>query len=246
MDWMQELREWFSYYLRHEGEKPWLGVEIQSNQGSWRLEDRYPMSETTEILWELGSAELSAAGGSNTILPNANSGPVYETPPLEENLYFGGLPRLHVNVNTVTVGGQIYALLEDCDGSTCIHIGHAIMDLRYHAGGTDEQAWAAPFEEITALMEFFAMDVEVAAGHTIRLSLRVLARIICHHRLQQLSQSTMRVQRYNSMSLIQRLGNTTKFQNVRILCVLKMPDMRLVQDSGVIERVHILRAGLPA
>ena len=45
------------------------------------------------------------------------------------------------------------------------------MDLRYHAGGTEEQAWAAPLEEITALMEFFPMDVEVQAGHTIRLSL---------------------------------------------------------------------------
>ncbi len=171
MDWMQDLLEWFNYYLRDEGEKPWLGVEIQSNQGSWRLEDRYPMSNTTEIIWELGSSDLESSGGSNTILPNANSGPIYETPPLEEDLYFGGLPRLHVNVNTVTVGGQIYALLEDCDGSTCIHIGHAIMDLRYHAGGTDEQVWAAPLEEITALMEFFPMDVEVQAGHTIRLSL---------------------------------------------------------------------------
>ena len=171
MDWMQDLLEWFSYYLKEEGAKPWLGVEIQSNQGEWRLEERYPMTETTEILWELGSTELAAAGGSNTILPDANTGPVYETPPLEEDLYFGGLPRLHVNVNTMTVGGQIYALLEDCDGTTCIHIGHAIMDLRYHAGGTDEQTWLAPLEEITALMEFFPMDVEVRAGHTIRLSL---------------------------------------------------------------------------
>ena len=148
-----------------------LGVEIQSNQGSWRLEDRYPMSETTEILWELGSAELSAAGGSNTIFPDANSGPVYETPPLEENLYFGGLPRLHVNVNTVTVGGQIYALLEDCDGSTCIHIGHAIMDLRYHEGGGQEQTWIPIFETINAKMEFFAIDAQIEEGHTLRISL---------------------------------------------------------------------------
>ena len=43
------------------------------------------------------------------------------------------------------------------------------MDLRYHAGGTEEQAWAAPLEEITALMEFFPMDVEVQAGHTLSL-----------------------------------------------------------------------------
>ena len=172
MDWMQDLLEWFTYYLKEEGPKPWLGVEIQSNQGPWRFEDRYPMSNTNELLWELGSSDLASVGGGNTIFPDASSGPVYETPPLEEALYFGGLPRLHVNVNTATVGGQIYALLEDCDGANCIHIGHAIMDLRYHAGGADEQTWTPVFEEITALMEFFPMDVEVAAGHTIKLTLR--------------------------------------------------------------------------
>ncbi len=172
MDWMQDLLEWFTYYLKEDGPKPWLGVEIQSNQGPWRFEDRYPMSNTTELLLELGSSDLAAVGGGNTIFPDASSGPVYETPPLDEPLYFGGLPRLHVNVNTASVGGQIYALLEDCDGADCIHIGHAIMDLRYHAGGADEQTWTPVFEEITALMEFFPMDVEVAAGHTIKLTLR--------------------------------------------------------------------------
>ena len=129
------------------------------------------MTNTEEIIWELGSEQLPSAGGSNTILPDANSGPVYETPPLENDLYFGGLPRLHVNVNTATVGGQIYALMEDCYGDNCIHIGHAIMDLRYHAGGSEVQTWTPIFEDITAVMEFFPMDVEVLAGHTIRLTL---------------------------------------------------------------------------
>ena len=171
MDWMQDLLEWFTYYLKNEGPQPWLGVEIQSNQGEWRFEDRYPMSETTEVIWELGSADLMSSGNGNAILPDASSGPVYLTPPLEEDLYFGGLPRLHVNVNTATLGGQIYALMEDCFEGTCIHIGHAIMDLRYHAGGSQVQTWTPVFEEITAVMEFFPMDVGVEAGHSIKLTL---------------------------------------------------------------------------
>jgi hypothetical protein len=63
-------------------------------------------------------------------------------------------------------------LLEDCseDGS-CIHIGHAIMDLRYHEGGNQEQTWLPIFDTINAKMEFFAMDVQIKAGHIIRLSL---------------------------------------------------------------------------
>ena len=75
-------------------------------------------------------------------------------------------------VNTATMGGQIYALMEDCYEGTCIHIGHAIMDLRYHAGGSQVQTWTPIFEEITAVMEFFPMDVEVEAGHSIKLTLR--------------------------------------------------------------------------
>ena len=172
MDWMQDLLEWFTYYLKNEGPQPWLGVEIQSNQGDWRFEDRYPMTNTEEIFWELGSENLLATGGGNIIRPDTISGPVYETPPLEDDLYFGGTPRLHVNVNTATVGGQIYALMEDCYEGTCIHIGHAIMDLRYHAGGSEVQTWTPVFEEITAVMEFFPMDVEIEEGHTIRLTLR--------------------------------------------------------------------------
>ncbi|MBT05176.1 MAG: hypothetical protein CMA92_05365, partial [Euryarchaeota archaeon] len=69
MDWMQDLLEWFTYYLKEEGPKPWLGVEIQSNLGDWRFEDRYPMSNTTEVVWELASSDLAAIDGNNVILP---------------------------------------------------------------------------------------------------------------------------------------------------------------------------------
>ena len=91
---------------------------------------------------------------------------------METDLYFGGLPRLHVDVTTATLGGQLYALLEDCDDqNNCIHLGHAIMDLRYHAGGDQIQTWTPVVETINAKMEFFAMDAEVEAGHVLRLSL---------------------------------------------------------------------------
>ena len=171
-DWMQDMLEWFDYYLKGEGEQPGQWIEIQSNQGSWRIEERYPASDVVVQSFELG-ADMANIGGSTTVLPDASSGPVWETPPLENDLYFGGLPRLHVDVTTATVGGQLYALLEDCDDqSNCIHLGHAIMDLRYHAGGDEIQTWTPVVETINAKMEFFAMDAEVQAGHTLRLSLR--------------------------------------------------------------------------
>ena len=77
-----------------------------------------------------------------------------------------------MDVSTATVGGQIYALLEDCsEAGDCIHIGHAIMDLRYHEGGTQEQTWIPVFQTINAKMEFFAMDAQIEAGNYLRLSL---------------------------------------------------------------------------
>ena len=48
-DWMQDLLEWFDWYLKGIGEQPGLFVEIQSNQGQWRIEDRYPPDGMEEI-----------------------------------------------------------------------------------------------------------------------------------------------------------------------------------------------------
>ena len=170
-DWMQDLLEWFDWYLKNEGRQPGLHVEIQSNQGSWRIEDRYPASDTTEIVMALGEDLQRISGGQN-VLPDASTGPVYESAPLEEDMYLQGLPRLHVKVSTTTVGGQLYALLEDCFEGECIHIGHAIMDLRYHEGGEElSPAWTPVVGSITAMMEFIALDAEISAGHTIRVSL---------------------------------------------------------------------------
>ena len=170
-DWMQDLLEWFDWYLKGEGWQPELHVEIQSNQGSWRIEDRYPADDTTEVVMALGSDLTRISGGSN-VLPDGSTGPVYESAPLESDMYIQGLPRLHVEVSTSTVGGQLYALLEDCNGSDCIHIGHAIMDLRYHEGGEElSSTWTPVLGTITAMMEFIALDAEIAAGNTIRLTL---------------------------------------------------------------------------
>ena len=171
-DWMQDMLEWFDYYLRGIGEQPGQWIEIQANQGSWRIEHRYPPIDTTELLFELGTGMTNIAG-TTTVLPDASSGPVWESEPLSEKLYIAGMPRLHVEVTTASLGGQLYALLEDCDDqSNCIHLGHAIMDLRYHAGGDEIQSWTPVVQSINAKMEFFAMDAEVSEGHVLRLSLR--------------------------------------------------------------------------
>ena len=102
-DWMQDLLEWFDYYLLDKGEKPGLWVEIQTNQGQWRLEDRYPPEGMATLGLDLGGALMNVAG-TTTILPNGATGPVYETEPLEEDIWIAGLPRLHIDLSLASTG----------------------------------------------------------------------------------------------------------------------------------------------
>ena len=53
------------------------------------------------------------------------------------------------------------------DSVTGIRLGHATMDVRYHAGGYEAQT-VVPGQEITLLMEFQAIDALLPAGHGIR------------------------------------------------------------------------------
>jgi hypothetical protein len=173
---MQDLLEWFTYYLQEEGPKPSLYLEIQNNRGEWRVEERYPAADSKTIEMALGS-NLSLIGESvlgTSVYPGMEATDdwiIFETDEYAAEFRFGGLPQLHMDVTPLGSGGSLYALMEDCSADECIHIGHAIMDLRYHKGGNEYQT-IVPGQTINAKMEFFAMDVLIPEGHKIRLSLR--------------------------------------------------------------------------
>ncbi len=65
-------------------------------------------------------------------------------------------------------GGQIFAELQDAE--TGMRLGHATMDIRYHAGGYDPQT-VFPGQSLVMLMEFQAIDAILPAGHGIKLVL---------------------------------------------------------------------------
>lgn len=173
-DWMQDLLEWFTYYLKNEGPKPALHIEVNDNMGGWRIEESYPAHNTEKLELRLGS-ELQLQSGGTVLAGSGYGGTgtsneiVFETEPFEEELRFGYLPQFHVTVTPTGNGGQIYASLEDSVAGT--HLGHAIMDLRYYEGG-DEYQTVIPGVPITALMEFWAMDIVLPAGHGLTLTLR--------------------------------------------------------------------------
>ena len=89
-----------------------------------------------------------------------------ECPSLSDSdIHIAGLVSLHLAAVPTFNGGQVFILMEDAE--TGLRLGHATMDVRYHAGGYDAQT-VIPGELVTMLMEFQAIDAILPAGHGLR------------------------------------------------------------------------------
>jgi hypothetical protein len=160
-DWADEMLYWFDWYLKGEGRAPTLGVEMQDNRGGWRFEQTYPPMDVENIV--LVGSDLAPTGST----VSATSSVTLSYGPFEEETRIIGMPTFHVDATPGLTGGHLF--IEMTDG-TGMHLGHAVMDLRFHAGGRDGQEVLAPFVSVNALMEFMPMDVVLQEGEEIILT----------------------------------------------------------------------------
>ena len=160
-DWADEMLYWFDWYLRGEGRAPTLGVEMQDNQGGWRFEETYPPMDIENL--ELIGGDLSPSGST----VSATSSVTLSYGPFEEETRIVGMPTFHIDATPGLTGGHLFIEMTDATG---MHLGHAVMDLRFHAGGRDGQEVLTPFVSVNALMEFLPMDVILQAGDGILLT----------------------------------------------------------------------------
>ena len=65
------------------------------------------------------------------------------------------MATIHLSAVPTFDGGQVFVEMQDAE--TGLRLGHATMDVRYHAGGYEAQT-VIPGQEITLLMEFQAID----------------------------------------------------------------------------------------
>ena len=167
-DWAEDLLEWFDYYLKGEGPKPDLHAQIQRNDGQWRVESTWPPldAELTPINLTDCSADGSWVGGASVAGGGLQSVTVECASFSDEDVHIAGLPTLHLQASPTYDGGQIFVELQDAE--TGLRLGHATMDVRYHAGGYEPQT-VAPGSTVTMLMEFQGLDVVLPAGHGLRL-----------------------------------------------------------------------------
>jgi predicted acyl esterase len=182
-DWAQDLLEWFDHYLKGTGPRPALHVEVQDNQGQWRIETGdYPPSDAQQLALLLPVDVAQTSTGEPIVAPASDAtggatGPGIVTfeqaVPLAEDLRVSGLARLHLAVTPLGANGQLYAELRDLDDD--LRLGHAVMDLRYAAGDGSMEA-VQPGMPVVARMEFEAMDIVVPAGHRLGLFLSATGR----------------------------------------------------------------------
>jgi predicted acyl esterase len=181
-DWAQDLLEWCDFYLKETGPQPQLHVEVEDDLGQWHIEGTWP---PTHAVASPITLDAFSPGGDHVIggysdpvtgdIATPGAGPVNDEVVLTygplsatEDTRIAGQPTLHLTVKPSGPGGQVYAELRDAtDGR---HLGHAIMDLRYHAGGTMPQT-VVPDQDIVARMQFMPMDAVLPAGHTLELVL---------------------------------------------------------------------------
>ena len=170
-DWAQDLFEWFEYYLKGIGPKPDLHAQIQRNDGEWRIEETWPPQdiEWSEITLDGCNSQGGIVGGTPVLGNIGGTGTVLiDCPGFSEDTHISGLVRFHPTVRATGDGGQIFVEMQDAE--TGLRLGHATMDIRYHAGGYEPQT-VVPGQELVMMMEFQGMDVILPAGHGIRLLL---------------------------------------------------------------------------
>ena len=163
-DWADDLLEWFDYYLRDLGPQPRLIAEIQDNMGGWRVESTYPPAD---IEWNMiGMDECEVLSGGATITSSSQT--TIECPMFENETRIVGTPTFHVSAQISLLATSGHLFVEMVRASDGIHLGHAVMDLRFHAGGKDGET-LSPGSTVLAKMEFFGMDVVIPAGDGIQL-----------------------------------------------------------------------------
>ena len=195
-DYAEMLLKWFQKYLY---EMPNINtgpaVDVEDDNHNWRTEENWPPPDLTWQTMYLGANTLRDTDGSagdqilfspasaheavSEQLPEGRGGPGVPlveyratTGPLEEDLRFAGLPRLHVTfLPSSPTGNRIQAQLLARDPSGAERdVAHAVMDLRFYEGGYETHV-LTPGQPIKAKMEFLPVDALIPAGHELILKI---------------------------------------------------------------------------
>jgi predicted acyl esterase len=157
-DWAEDLKEWFDHYLKEEGPKPLLKVEVQDNIGRWRVEESYPPP--------VAQTPVAILGGPATLQP-AGGAVRYELGALDPDaaVLLSGHLYLQARVTPQGGNGQLFFQVNDLDSGRRVAFG--VMDLR-HRGGEPAPA-ATPGQPLTLHVQSQPFEFVLPAGHRLEL-----------------------------------------------------------------------------
>ena len=104
--------------------------------------------------------------GGSTITSSSQT--TIECPSFERETRIVGTPTFHVEAQIGLLSTSGHLFVEMVRTSDEMHMWHAVIDLRFQAGGKEGQT-LAPGSTVLAKMEFFGMDVVVPEGDGITL-----------------------------------------------------------------------------
>ena len=104
--------------------------------------------------------------GGSTVTSSSQT--TIECPVFEQETRIVGTPTFHVEAQIGLFATSGHLFVEMVRTSDEMHLGHAVMDLRFHAGGKEGET-LFPGSTVIAKMEFFGMDVVVPAGDGVTL-----------------------------------------------------------------------------
>jgi predicted acyl esterase len=158
-DWAEDLLEWFDFYLKGQGPRPVLKVEVQDNIGRWRVEETYPpLDIDAQAIPIVGTpAPLAPAGGSATF----NLGMLDEA----RAVALSGHMYLEAQVTPLGANGQLFYQVDDLDSG--LRLAFGIMDLRYRGG---EAGPVVPGSDVRVRVQSQPFEFVVPAGHRLQLT----------------------------------------------------------------------------
>jgi predicted acyl esterase len=163
-DWADKIVSWFDYYLKDQGDAPWLGIEVEDDTYRWRQEERYPPTVPRDDLPVLTASyrapndAIASSRPASFMFEAASTGIV------------AGLPRVHFEFSPTTpTGGALFAELYN--ERTGDRIGWGVLDLRHYEGGNTNPARLNPGGLYATTIQFEPADSPIEAGDMLRLEL---------------------------------------------------------------------------
>ncbi len=156
-DWAQDMLEWFDFYLMETGPQPDLHVEVEMQDGRWRVDDALQPSAASVL-----ELPVVSSTGDGTVTPAAGMEWNFGVLDAANETVLAGISHVAMTVTPTGPGGQVYVELFDVTTGEDFGLSYGITELR-HAPGGEGPVVPGVAMDIEVPFQYFASALP--AGH---------------------------------------------------------------------------------